>query len=138
MLIKRHLFIVKYLYFSHYYFLPTLYLFSLKKHQIIIIVIITWDLRSHNPYCGYLVLIFQKLEKFLFFLIFLTFRVLIETSFSSFRRGHLILRMRNIKKLWGNKLFGMAKPSKFCKNELWQVNTVHDIKNRKKKSEKFR
>ena len=32
----------------------------------------------------------------------------------------------------------MAKPSKFCKNELWQVNTVHDIKNRKKKSEKFR
>ena len=132
------MFIVKYLYFSHYYFLPTPYLFSLKKHQIIIIVIITWDLRSHNPYCGYLVLIFQKLEKFLFFLIFLTFRVLIETSFSSFRRGHLILRIRNIKKLWGNKLLRMAKPSKFCKNELWQVNTVHDIKNRKKKSEKFR
>ena len=132
------MFIVKYLYFSHYYFLPTPYLFSLKKHQIIIIVIITWDLRSHNPYCGYLVLIFQKLEKFLFFSSLFNIQSADRNFISSFRRGHLILRMRNIKKLWGNKLLRMAKPSKFCKNELWQVNTVHDIKNRKKKSEKFR
>ena len=39
--------------------------FSFKKNQIMIKVILTEWLRSHNPYCGYLVLIFQKLEKFL-------------------------------------------------------------------------
>ena len=53
----------------HYYFLYTPYLFflvsfSFKKHQIIAIVIKTEWLRSHSPYCGYLVLVFEKLEKF--------------------------------------------------------------------------
>ena len=64
----------------------------------------------HNPYCGYLVLIFEKLEKFRFFLgvskkeylIFLTFRMPTETSFSTFRRGHFFCG-HDIKKKQTNK-----------------------------------
>ena len=31
----------------------------------------------------------------------------------------------------------MATPSEFCKNEIWQVTTVHDIKNKQKEKWKI-
>ena len=72
----------------------------------------------YNSYYGYLVLILEKLEEFHFllgvskkeYLMFLTFRVLIETSFSSFRRGYSLLWMNNIKKFRKYKFFRVAKP----------------------------
>lgn len=64
----------------------------------------------YNPYCEKLN--FEKLDKLHFLLglskkkhlVFLTFRAMTKTSVSSFRRGHLLLRMSNIKKLRGYKL----------------------------------
>ena len=54
-----------------------------------------------NPYCGYLVLIFAKLEKFRFFLgvskkVFDLFKIHNETSFSLFRRGYFFCGWQNL------------------------------------------
>ena len=125
------MFKIKYLYFLHYYFLHTpclffLVSFSFKKHQIITIVIKTGWLRSHNPYCGYLILVFENLEKFSFFSRCIKERVFDLFNIQNADRNFIFfISSRTL-------LFRMAKPSEFCKNELWRVTTDHNIKNKTK------
>ena len=103
--------------------------FSFKKHQIITTLIKTEWLRSHNPDCGYLVLIFEKLEKFRFFSRCIKGRVFdLFTIQNTYRNFIFFISSRTFH-------LRMSKPSEFFENELWPVTSDYDIKKKYRKEE---
>ena len=100
---------------------------SFKKHQIITVVIKTEWHRSHNSYCGNLVLVFEKLgtREVLFFSRCIKKKVFHLFSIQNADKNFIFIILSR------TFLFRMAKPSEFCKSVLWRVTTDHDIKYRK-------